>query len=658
MAAAAPSPLASSVEKTNGAKLSRLLIDGGTTVLRNVFDTYHPPANLAADLNANYLTLKNLLKKRVLRAAQWDQLFPPGGATPDSKTFDITLLFLLLTNICGLSPPLSGWHAKPPPSDTSCEANLARIKYYRNELYGHVSTTGVDSTTFFSLWQEISTVLVALGVDQAQIDRLKAEHAGEAEYLNVLCNWANSEEDIKSQLKEVQQSVNTVLQVQVEDGKTLKQIKSKMKKLGQTQTKIQREVLKVRQDLDSKRDKNRAEELLNTLAKSEFKGDIEFHAERFQEGTREWIFKIVNDWLDDRTSPHRVMVISGNAGMGKSVVSAVVCKRMQEAGRLSGSHFCQHNNVRYRNPQLMLQSLASHLSRALPEYKKALLEQLSRNLGTEINNMGVEDLFALLFKEPLSTISDPGRNILMVIDALDESEYKGRNELLDVIASHFCKLPLWIRFLMTTRPEVNIANSLKGLQPVQLDSHCDENKDDIRLFFEKRLSQVMPNEDRDVLLNKLAEKSEGVILYAYFLVDFIEKNAPLLTQKYLDSSLPLGISSVYQSYFKRLEKEFRQELDLDEDKFLSFLSAVTAAKEPLPLGFISNMFGFRTISCHRKVNKAISFISTLLPVRDGRLHIFHKSVKDWLTDVSCYGQHTFTVDQKEGCQVLSKLCET
>ena len=636
MAAAAPSPLASSVEKTNGAKLSRLLIDGGTTVLRNVFDTCHSPANLAADLNANYLTLKNLLKKRVLCAAQWDQLFPPGGATPDSKTFDITLLFLLLTNICGLSPPLSGWHAKPPPSDTSREANLARIKFFRNKLYGHVSTTGVDSTTFSSLWQEISTVLVALGVDQAQIDRLKAEHPGEEEYLKILCNWAKSEEDIKSQLKEVQQSVNTVL--------------SKMKR-------VQREVLKVRQDLDSKKD-SRAEELLNTLAKSEFKGDIEFHAERFQEGTREWIFKIVNDWLDDRTSPHRVMVISGNAGMGKSVVSAVVCKRMQEAGRLSGSHFCQHNNVRYRNPQLMLQSLASHLSRALPEYKKALLEQLSRNLGTEINNMGVEELFALLFKEPLSTISDPGRNILMVIDALDESEYKGRNELLDVIASHFCKLPLWIRFLMTTRPEVNIANSLKGLQPVQLDSNCDENKDDIRLFFEKRLSQVMPNKDRDVLLNKLAEKSEGVILCAYFIVDFIEKNAPLLTQKFLDSSLPLGISSVYQSYFKRLEKEFRQELDLDEDKFLSFLSAVTAAKEPLPVGFISNMFGFRTISCHRKVNKAISCISTLLPVRDGRLHIFHKSVKDWLTDVSRYGQHTFTVDQKEGSQVLSKLCET
>ena len=126
MATAAPSPLASSVEKTNGAKLTRLLIDGGTTVLRKIFDGHHPPANLAADLNANKTILTNLLKKKILHKPLWNKLFPPGGVAPDSKTFDITLLFLLLTKICGLTPPPSGWHTKPPPSDTSREGNLAR----------------------------------------------------------------------------------------------------------------------------------------------------------------------------------------------------------------------------------------------------------------------------------------------------------------------------------------------------------------------------------------------------------------------------------------------------------------------------------------------------------------------------------------------------
>ena len=85
---------------------------------------------------------------------------------------------------------------------------------------------------------------------------------------------------------------------------------------------------------------SQTDEVLCRLAKSEFKGDIEFHVGRFQEGTREWVFKEVQNWLEDRNSANRVMVISANAGMGKSVISAVICKRMQEAGRLSGSHFC------------------------------------------------------------------------------------------------------------------------------------------------------------------------------------------------------------------------------------------------------------------------------------------------------------------------------
>ena len=240
MATAAPSPLASSPEKTNGNKLSRLLIDGGTTVLRNIFDHYHPPAILASGLNSNYSVLSNLLRRRVLNGRQWNKLFPPGGGVPDSNTFDITLLFLLLTNICGLIPPSSGWHAKPFPGDSSLEANLARVKFFRNELYGHVTSTGVETTSFTTLWQEISTTLYSLGLDQAEIDRLKAEQGGEEDYLDALIEWADSEEDTKTQLKDIHQS-------QTKTEETISQVLHTQLKLSETQCKTQdvaEEVLK------------------------------------------------------------------------------------------------------------------------------------------------------------------------------------------------------------------------------------------------------------------------------------------------------------------------------------------------------------------------------------------------------------------------------
>ena len=696
MATAAPSPLASSREKTNGNKLSRLLIDGGTTVLKNIFDRHHPPANLASGLNANYSILNKLLRRRVLNKDQWEKLFPPTGGIPDSNTFDITLLFLLITNICGLSPPASGWHAKPSPSDNSLEANIARVKFFRNELYGHVTSTDVDATSFSSFWQELSTALQALGLDQAEIDRLKAEQGGEQDYLDALIEWADREEDIKTQLTDIRQTqlrlsktvedstlkmeelrqslsktqdvVDEAVEIELKGQQEMKAAQSRLERVCEYQSKtsqavdeIRESIQEVKQEVKSltKKRNEQADEVLRTLVKSEFKGDIEFHARKFQEGTREWIFKSIEDWLDDQSSPHRVMVISGNPGMGKTVVSAVVSQRMQSAGRLSGSHFCQHDNSRYRDPRLMLQSLACHLCQAIPNYKDALVEKLSGNLGKDLNNMNVKELFALLFKEPLSTVQYPGRNTLIVIDGLDESEYQGHNELLHVISNHFSMLPVWIRILITTRPERSIIDALRHLEPIELEQKQEENLNDIRTLFEIQLSQKIGEEHKDIILKELVKKSEGLFIYAFFIVDFIQKNVSILTPHQLQSVLPSGISSVYLSYFKRLENELCKELNADEEHFLRFLCALTAAREPLPVEFIAKILnpGGESMTAQREANKAVSCISTLLPVREGRLHFFHKSVKDWLIGSSPYDkQHDFTVDEKKGHNVLSELC--
>ena len=668
-------------------------------VLRNVFDHYHPPTNLAANLSSTHIhsILTRLRHRKILNGSQWDKLFPPpGGGTPNSINFDITLLFLLLTNICGLSPPASGWHAKPSPSDNSLEANLARVKFFRNELYGHVTSTGVDATSFSSFWQEISTALRSLGLDQEEIDRLKAEQGGEQDYLDALIEWADSEQEIITQLTDIRQTqlrlsktvedstlkmeelrqslsktqdvVDEAVEIELKGQQEMRAAQSRLERVCEYQSKTSQAVDEIRESIQevkqevkclTKTRNDQADEVLRTLVKSGFKGDIEFHAKKLQEGTREWIFKSIEDWLDDQSSPHRVMVISGNPGMGKTVVSAVVSQRMQSAGRLSGSHFCQHDNSRYRDPRLMLQSLACHLCQAIPNYKDALVEQLSRNLGKDLNNMDVKELFALLFKEPLSTVQDPGRNTLIVIDGLDESEYQGHNELLHVISNHFSMLPVWIRILITTRPERSIIDALRHLEPIELEQKQEENLNDIRTLFEKQVSQKIGEEDKDIILKELVKKSEGLFIYAFFIVDFIQKNVTILTPHQLQSVLPSGISSVYLSYFKRLENELCKELNANKEHFLRFLCVLTAAREPLLVEFIGKILnpGGESLTAQREANKAVSCISTLLPVREGRLHFFHKSIKDWLIGSSPYDkQHDFTVDEKKGHNVLSELC--
>ena len=145
------------------------------------------------------------------------------------------------------------------------------------------------------------------------------------------------------------------------------------------------------------------------------------------------------------------------------------------------------------------------------------------------------------------------------------------------------------------------------------------------------------------------------MLYAHYVVDFIKKKESLVTPEVLDSILPSGISSVYQSYFKRLETELRNKLEVTEDQFLNFLHALAAAREPLPLGFVSKLLlPFKSTSVtQEKVNAAIACVSALLPVQDECIHFFHKSVKDWLIEKSNY-RHDYFIEK--GHEVLSKLC--
>ena len=433
-----------------------------------------------------------------------------------------------------------------------------------------------------------------------------------------------------------------------------------VQEVRRTQQELQQQQIKYEAaNAEERRDKIN-DETLRKLAKVDTERVIQYHSAKYQDGTRLLIFEKIKLWLDDLSSENRVMVISGDAGMGKSVIAAVVCQRMQHAGRLSGSHFCQHNKERYRNPKVMLQSLACQLCDVLPEYKRELVKRLFRNLGVDMNSLEVQELFEFLFEEPLCSVGDPGRNLLLVIDGLDESEYKGRNELLDVIAYHFCTLPAWVRFCVTARPEVNIAGRLKKFNPVQLKQDDEENVKDIRLFLERQLSNVIQSGFEEVVISELARKAAGHFLYAYLMADFINKNFSSFTPEDLGSTLPSGVSSVYQNYFERLEKELKsiEELTISADQFLTFLSAFAAAKEPLPLDFVSKMLrsDAKSPACHRKVRKAIECISTLLPVQDGCIHFFHKSVKDWLTDRTAYGQHSLSVDEKQGQLALSELC--
>ena len=222
--ATAPEPnelLYSTKGKDNFQRVTRLLISGGTTLLRDVFDQIHPPSALPT-------ILKNPATEKLLRAAkltkpQWDCLYPSPGVYGKSEEFDVTLLFRLLRTICNLIPPTTGWDALPASKDHSLSADLARIKYYRNSVYGHVKQNMEirSGFEFLSLWGDISEALVRIAGQlspskkykwQAAIDNSLKDPLTAEDERNVqeLLDWYRKDLEITKSIEELTSTTQEV----------------------------------------------------------------------------------------------------------------------------------------------------------------------------------------------------------------------------------------------------------------------------------------------------------------------------------------------------------------------------------------------------------------------------------------------------------------
>ena len=551
----------SSGEKYNALTLFRLIVELGTEALRRTFNRYHS-GNLQVVLSAHKGTFLNLKLRKIIDQNQLDKLYPAASVSPSINDFDISLLSVLLRNIYtgSLKPPRDPiWDRPPSSSDHSTEADIVRVRRFRNEHLGHISNTDVSDGDFQSFWAEFSAPLVRLGIKQSEIDELKNE------LLNKYLVWCN------------------------------------------------------------------------------FQTEIELYYERFTEGTREWVFEEFFTWFDDENPKNRAFVISGLAGMGKSVVAAAMCKKSAE--HVAACHFFQYNNSKYNNPKFFLQSVAWQVSQVFPAYNKALINMLSGKLAQSLDDMNVEGLFSTLFKEPLSDVNGPGKPILIVLDALDESVKNERDELAHLISNHLHKLPSYIRFVITTRPEKNLIDRLEKLNPLYIRGDDPRNLHDLKMVLEERIVETSPSKAE--LIDRLAEKSDGLMLYAFFLSEIYNDDPSTFTV----DNLPNGIGEHYEGFFRRLEGQLGL-LEISDDKFISLLSALAVSREPLPDAFVQSLLGVE--NSPRKMQKVRKAISSLLVINEDKsISFFHKSLKDWLVD---HSDHDYSVDVQQGHKILFDLC--
>ena len=180
-------------------------------MLRDTFDSIIPPENLREFLKRDpaHSRLQLLGKKGVLSSVYWSKLYPATPTEVSSASFDIPLLIVLLRTICNLSSPPAGWDTPPLTADTSCESDIARIKYFMNALSKHAAEGSVSDAVFSSYWQHVRDTLLRLGGANYgdTIDKMKdqdIEFLDEEHFRELLKQWKKVEDDIKDKLNELE----------------------------------------------------------------------------------------------------------------------------------------------------------------------------------------------------------------------------------------------------------------------------------------------------------------------------------------------------------------------------------------------------------------------------------------------------------------------
>ena len=352
-------------------------------------------------------------------------------------------------------------------------------------------------------------------------------------------------------------------------------------------------------------------------------------AERYDPDTRKWLFEDFNKWFED-PGDSRAYFLLGDAGVGKSVLAAVLAHQKRNAGNLAAAYFCRHNDATRNNPRYLLGTIACQLCKCNEQYTSLVGGEVGirNSLGKSV--LGVQELFTKLLQEPLAQCAPAYPRKLVIIDALDETEYESREDFLDLIMCRFLMLPQWLVFFITSRPEDCVQFRLKKYKScIKICAGNRENvkfyqqhEQDIKLYLEKSVDfSRLPNSVDDI-----AKKCDGLFLYAFYIVRALSNQLHSGVFSQLDDLFPGDIEDFFMQNFRRVFPK------VGADLYKKLFGCVVVAPSPLPVSFIS--FILQRENSNLDEQEVIDALSTFLLFRtpDQSFTFLHNLIPAWLTN--------------------------
>ena len=354
---------------------------------------------------------------------------------------------------------------------------------------------------------------------------------------------------------------------------------------------------------------------------------------------RKWVFNKINEWINNPNAK-KILWITGKPGIGKTAISAWLCRYH---GSISASHFCRHDETERADPCRFVRSIAYQLGFRFLEYYKQLHIYANPDI---IVDPDYKKLFNNLIKEPFhkafqDTAGDPGRKVIILIDALDEAIARnGENTLAPFIDMFKNDAPSWFRLIVTSRPELNLECFQKDCEIYKLDNPNDlslqnNNREDFRKYLGQNFYKDEVNSD---YIDQIITNSGDAFLY----IEQVRRGLALSEITNVDE-FPNGLIGIYEREFRRRFSDIRTY----KNRILPILEMISAAREPLTVDLIAYILGLSR-GDREELNQ---LFGPLFPINEkGEIRPFHKTIFDWLIEGESDKYH---IDTNKGHEKLA-----
>ena len=189
--------------------------------------------------------------------------------------------------------------------------------------------------------------------------------------------------------------------------------------------------------------------------------------------------------------------------------------------------------------------------------------------------------------------------------------------------NRFPRLPNWLLFFITSRPEDTVEFRLKTYNPCvricagngESIEFYQQHEQDIERFLKKRVNfSSLPYSSKQI-----AEKCNGMFLYAFYMVEVLNNSARLN-----DDMFPETINDYFRKNFKRVYEK------VGKDFYQKLFGCVLMAPSSLPISFISFLLGKE--GCALDEQEVIDAVSLFVQITNQTFTFLHNLIPAWLTD--------------------------